>query len=464
MSVNGSATTGQTSAPPAGRAATGGVLPVQTCLAWGLGTVAVAALFNSVNVLLLRYVVDYAGISAMLAGSLIAVSKLYDAVIDPLIGAASDRTQSRMGRRRPFLLAGGVLLAIAALMLFNVPAGGGALSVGFFVLSLLVYASGYAMFSVPYMAMPAEMTTSFHERSRLISFRVSAVAVASLLAVFVGPQIMTYAGGGRAGHTALSVFLAVVVLAASLACFRGTRSAPFHFSPAVKATWGEKLKSLAGNKPFVVLLVVKLLQLMALAVTQAAMPFLFQRVLKLGDAKMGLYFLVFYGVMILVQPLWVRASKLRGKRNIYMAGTLLYGLIYLSWYFVVAGEPLVFVYARAVALGAMGGAVLLFGQSLLPDTMEWDYRVTGMRREGMLSAVYTLVEKLAYALGAALTGIILGQTGYIQNAAHGDQPASAITAIYCLASVIPLGFLVASIVALSFYDLDEKKFAGTERA
>ncbi|WP_330704632.1 MFS transporter [Novosphingobium resinovorum] len=454
--------TADTAGTPPPAAATQGTLPLQTCLAWGLGTVAVAALFNSVNVLLLRYVVDYAGISAVLAGGLIAASKLYDAVIDPLIGAASDRTRSSMGRRRPFLLAGSVLLAVAALMLFNVPGGGGALSIGFLVLSLIVYATGYASFSVPYMAMPAEMTSSLHERSRLISFRVSAVAVASLLAVFIGPQIMTFAGGGRAGHTALSVFLAVVVLAAGFACFRGTRDAPFHYQPAVKATWAEKARSLAGNKPFVVLLVVKLLQLMALAVTQAAMPFLFQRVLKLGDARMGIYFLIFYGVMICVQPIWVRLARMRGKRLIYMAGTLLYGAIYVSWYFVSADEPLVAVYGRAVALGAMGGAVLLFGQSLLPDTMEWDYRRTGMRREGMLSAVYTLIEKLAYALGAALTGIILGKTGYIQNAAHGVQPASAIEAIYWLASFIPFGFLVLSIVALCFYDLDESKFAQAE--
>ncbi|CCA91981.1 MFS transporter [Novosphingobium sp. PP1Y] len=453
-------------APDTSEAATSDLpttLPVKTCIAWGLGTVAVAALFNSVNVLLLRYVVDYAGISAALAGGLIAASKLYDAFIDPVVGAASDRTRSSMGRRRPFLLAGGILLAIAALALFNIPAGGGTLSVTFFVIALLVYATGYAMFSVPYMAMPAEMTSSFHERSRLISFRVSAVAVASLLAVFVGPELMSLAGGGRPGHTVLSVFLAVVVLCASLACFIGTRSAAFHFSPAVKASWSEKIRSLAGNRPFIILLLVKLLQLMALAVTQAAMPFLFQRVLKLGDAKMGIYFLVFYGTMILVQPIWVRLAKLRGKRNIYMAGTLLYGAIYLSWYFVGADEPLSMVYLRAVALGGMGGAVLLFGQSLLPDTMEWDYRRTGMRREGMLAAVYTLVEKLAYALGAALTGIVLGQTGYIQNAAGQAQPASAITAIYWLASFIPFAFLVCSIFALSFYDLDEKKFAQAEK-
>src|SRR3546814_5132963 len=83
--------------------------------------------------------------------------------------------------------------------------------------------------------------------------------------------------------------------------------------------------------------------------------------------------------------------------------------LYVSWYFVETGEPLYLTFGRAVGLGVTAGAVLLFGQSLLPDTMEWDYRRTGMRREGMLSAVYTIVEKLAYAIGAGLTGLQIGR-------------------------------------------------------
>src|SRR3546814_13806888 len=90
-----------------------------TCVGWGAGTLAVAALFNSVNVLLLRYLVDYVGIGAALAGSLMALSKLYDALIDPIVGSFSDRSTSRHGRRRPFVLAGGVLLAVSALILFR---------------------------------------------------------------------------------------------------------------------------------------------------------------------------------------------------------------------------------------------------------------------------------------------------------------------------------------------------------
>ena len=441
-------------------------LPLRTCLAWGAGTIAVAALFNSVNVLLLRYAVDYAGIGAALAGALIAGSKVYDAIIDPIIGGASDRSRSRHGRRRPYVLAGGLLMAVAALLLFNIPDfANGTLTAAFFIFALLFYATAYATYSVPYMAMPAEMTSSYHERSRLISFRVAGVAIASMLAVFVGPVLMESVGGGQAGHTALSVFLSAIIVIATLFCFYGTRDAPHHSAEGTpRLGVAEKLRLLAANRPFVILIIVKLLQLLALAVTQASLPFLFNRILKLDDAALGLYFLVFYGAMIIVQPLWVRAARLRGKRDIYIAATLIYGLIYLSWYFVTETEPLALVYLRAAALGATGGAVLLLGQSLLPDTMEWDYRQTGLRREGMLSAVYTIVEKVAFALGAAFTGLLLGQAGYIQGTAGAAevQPDSAITAIYWLASFIPLGFLLLSIVALLFYHLTPEQLGETD--
>lgn len=439
------------------------VLPLRTCVSWGLGTLTVAALFNSVNVLLLRYLVDYAGLGAVLAGSLIGLSKLYDAVIDPAIGSWSDRTWSSMGRRRPFILGGGLLLAVSALLLFNIP---GTLSnsgkAGFVIFALLVYASGYAAFSVPYMAMPAEMTTSFHERSRLISFRVTGVAIASLIATFVGPVLIARSGGGQTGHTMLSVFLAVVIIAGTFGCFWGTRDAPFHFDESpIRLSLKRKLQLMVDNRPFVLLLVIKLLQLTALAVTQASMPFLFKRVLGLSDTLLGVYFLIFYGVMIVLQPLWIRAAQRWGKRPVYLLATAAYALLYLSWYWLSPGEPLALVYGRAVLFGAFGGAVLLLGQSLLPDTMEWDYRRTGMRREGMLSAVYTMVEKLSFALGAATTGIVLGRTGYIQGTGNAAvvQPQSAIAAIYMLASTLPMMLLLASCMALWFYSLSEQQLA-----
>jgi GPH family glycoside/pentoside/hexuronide:cation symporter len=437
-------------------------LPLSISVGWGVGTLAVAALFNSVNVLLLRYLVDYVGIGAALAGSMMALSKLYDAIIDPVIGAASDRSRSKHGRRRPFVLVGGLMLAFAALILFNVPSGlTASTALIYVVVGLLFYSTAYAVFSVPYMAMPAEMTSDYHERSRLISFRVYAVGLASLVATFVGPVLIERGGGGQSGHTMMSVFIATLAIVGTVICFRATARAPFHYSnDHIRLGLLEKIRLLVGNKPFVLLLVIKLLQLAALAVTQAAMPFLFKQVLKFNDTMLGLYFLVFYLGVMLSQELWVRLGRRLGKRKIYLVATLVYASMYLSWYFVETGEPVYFAFLRAAGLGVAAGAVLLFGQSLLPDTMEWDYRRTGLRREGMLSAVYTIAEKLAYALGAGITGILLGASGYVKATAGAAvvQPASAISAIYFLASIGPMILLVLSCVALIFYDLSEEDF------
>lgn len=429
-----------------------------------MGTLSVGALFNSVNVLLLSYLVDFAGLAAVLAGSLLGWSKIYDAVIDPFVGYFSDRSRSPMGRRRPFLLWGGVLLAIAAVVMFNVPASLGDTGKTLYVLlTLMLYATGYALFSVPYLAMPAEMTTSPYERSRLISFRVTAVAIASIFATFVGPVVIERAGGGQAGHTRLSLYLAALVVFSAAVCVYGTRSAPRHYddNPS-KLGQLKKFRMILSNRPFVLLLVIKLFHLMALAVTQASMPFLFRRVLGLSDATLGLYFLLFYGAMMLVQAIWVPLSRRLGKRNLFFLITLVYGLFHATWYFVTPDEPLLLVYARAVCLGAMAGGMLLLGQALLPDTMEWDYRVTGLRREGMLSAVYTVFEKVAFALGAAITGIFLGLAGYIQGAGMKavEQPASAVQAIYLLASFVPMGLLLTSLAVIVMYRLDEKMLEG----
>lgn len=439
-------------------------LPLKTCIAWGMGTLSVGALFNSVNVLLLSYLVDFAGLTAVLAGTLIGWSKLYDAFIDPIVGNMSDKSRSPMGRRRPFLVWGGLLLAIAAIVLFNVPAGLSSSTKTFYVLlTLLIYATGYALFSVPYMAMPAEMTTSPHERSKLISFRVTAVAIASIFATFVGPVIIERAGGGQAGHTQLSIFLAVLVIFSAVVCVYGTRGAPklYDDNPS-KLSQLKKFRLILSNRPFVLLLVIKLFHLMALAVTQASMPFLFRRVLGLSDSMLGIYFLLFYGAMMLVQFIWVPLSHRFGKRNLFFMITLIYGLFHVSWYFVVPGEPVALIYARAIFLGSAAGGMLLLGQSLLPDTMEWDFRVTGLRREGMLAAVYTVFEKVAFALGAAVTGVFLGVAGYIQGAGmmSVEQPESAVKAIYLLASFVPMTLLLTSLAAIALYRLDERTLEG----
>src|SRR3546814_14618824 len=123
------------------------------------------------------------------------------------------------------------------------------------------------------------------------------------------------------------------------------------------------------------------------------MPFLFKQILHFTDTMLGLYFLVFYSSMMLSQQLWVRLGRKAGKRKIYLIASGVYALMYVSWYFVETGETLYLTFGRAVGLGVTAGAVLLFGQSLPPDTMEWDSRCNGVASRGVLLGGLTLVEE-----------------------------------------------------------------------
>ncbi|HBJ92511.1 MAG TPA: hypothetical protein DDZ43_06520 [Hyphomonadaceae bacterium] len=435
------------STPPTDR------LPLWTAFGWGMGTLGVAAMYNAVNILLLQYLVDFVGIGAAVAGGLMALSKLYDAFTDPVIGAISDRSKSKMGRRRPFVLYGCFLLALSAILLFNVPSGlTGNLAVIYAGGALILYATAYGLFGVPYMAMPAEMTTSANERSRLISFRVLAVSIASLIATFVGPVVLQMFNNSSTGYSIYSSMLASLAIIGGLTAFFATRNAPFHYQDSpYDLNIFKMVQSAWLNKPFMLLVAVKLISLMTMAVTQAVMPFLFFQVLSLDSAQLGYYFLLFYLGMMCSQPVWLMIARKLGKRWLFITTTILSALVALTWALASPGDPYIYVLARGLAAGIIGGGGLMGGQSLLPDVMAYDFKLTGMRREGLLSAIYTLVEKFAFAMGTTLTGLVLGLTGYIKGTggAPVQQPESVVNSLYTLIAVFPIS--VACICAVLIY-------------
>ena len=127
------------------------------------------------------------------------------------------------------------------------------------------------------------------------------------------------------------------------------------------------------------------------------------------------------------------------------------------------GEPLALVYLRGVIIGISGSGIILMGQSMLPDTMEYDFKRTGLRREGLFAALYTTVEKLSGAVGVALVGALLGAYGYIQSrGAAVVQPDSALWAIRVTMAYVPTAITLAGIVALLAYRLDERTLASTD--
>lgn len=417
--------------------------------------------------LLMRYLTDYVGLAAALAGLLISLSKIYDALTDPLMGWVSDRTRGRYGRRRPWLLLGAVLCGLALAALFNVPEGLQGSSLTAYVLLLLIgYSTAYTVFAVPYMAMPTEMTSDYHERSRLMSFRVAFVGVAQLFAGYFAPNLVVWFGGGAAGHGAMSAVLGSVLALAGVACFFFTSGAPS--APVVAARQpGLKamLAGVAGNQPFLLLLASKLLLLLSMASFGAGFTYFIVHVLKSGYATLGSFTVVSTAGMFVSLPAWLWLARRVDKRRTFMLAAVAYACLQCSWFWAQPGEPTWAVLLRAAIMGVVGCGTLLAGQALLPDAIEYDQLRTGERREALFAGFYAMAEKFASAIGLAVTGAFLGAMGYVSSrGGEVQQPESALLAISIAVSLVPAAMLLLSAVALLRYDLDASELARLREA
>ena len=159
---------------------------------WSLGTLAMSSLLNTQTAMLMVYLISAVGIAPAVAGSLVFVSKIYDGITDPVMGIISDRTNSRWGRRRPYLLVGGVLAALSVIGLFSVHTVTFVPTQVWVLVMLLVAATAYTVFNVPYMSMPAEMVQDPYERSKLMSFRVAWIAVGTFVGIALAPRLRSF--------------------------------------------------------------------------------------------------------------------------------------------------------------------------------------------------------------------------------------------------------------------------------
>src|SRR3954466_14495869 len=193
---------------------------------YGSGSVATGAFGTVPGLMLLPYLTDRLGIAAIAAGFIVFAPKAWDVVLNPVAGRISDRTVDPRGPRRPWLLRAGLTLAVAFALLFAAPAMGSKVAEAAWVLvCFLACATAYGFFQVPYVSMPAEMTASYNERTRLMTWRVAILAFTIMLAGATAPVIRD-AVGGRAGYRVMGVAMAVVIVIGVVSAYVGTRNAP----------------------------------------------------------------------------------------------------------------------------------------------------------------------------------------------------------------------------------------------
>ena len=397
---------------------------------WGFGSVGTQVLLFSQSLLLLYFFTTVLGLQPGVAGALLFAGKLFDAFIAPLVGNASDRAVTRLGRRRPFLLAGAVLCAAGLLLVFHPPL----VSVPMLFAALVVISLGYSCFNIPYLAMSAEMTDSPSERTSLMSWRIAFVGVGTLIATSLLPLVARSGGGGATGYSRVGIIAAAVVFVAMAVAFVATRPA------RATARRGESVSALAmfaavaGNRPFAWLLLAKLLQLVGLAASSASMLFFFKDVIGGSESTLAIWGAVANVVSIASMAVWPAIGRRFGKVPVYAANVVGFAMVSFSWLLAGPGTDLAGVMVRAAASGVFIGGLLLMGQSLIPDAIATDFARTGLRREGLLSGAYSFVEKASSALGPMVVGVLFQVLGF---GVSGSATRSDPQAVYLAAAVVP---------------------------
>ena len=432
-------------------------LPRITKIVYGSGDLGFSLTTTIIGAYFLYYLIDVVGISPAVAGVSILIGRTWDYVNDPLIGHLSDRTRSRWGRRRPFLLFGALPFALAfMLMWYRPPIEGQAALAAYYAFAYVIFDAAATFVYMPYFALTPELTEDYDERTSLTSYRMFFSIFGSLLAFTVPLSIV----GTFTPENAARVFLMGVVfgilsaLPLWLVFFFTKEKEVFitHEKPKMLAS----LKAVLKNRPFVFGAVIYLLTWISMDILQATLLFFVKYVLDLEDMSDLIMALIFVTAIIAL-PFWEYASRKMNKRLAYAYGVGFWAVVQVVLISVGASVSLPIIIILCVMAGIGVGAAHVLPWSIIPDAIEWDEYQTGERHEGMFYSLITLMQKVASSMAIPLVGVLLEVTNYQPNAS--EQPLSAVTGIRMLVGPIPAVLLTVGIIFALKYPLDRLQYS-----
>jgi GPH family glycoside/pentoside/hexuronide:cation symporter len=428
-------------------------LATRTIVDYSLPSFGMGFMFILVNIYLLKYATDVLLIAPATMGLLFAGFRLWDAVGDPAVGFLSDRTRSRLGRRRPWILAAALPLGASFAMLWAPPA---ALSPRGLLLwmagALLVFYTAIAMLEVTHAALGAELTDAYHERTRVFGVRRILIGLGSLCAV---GAIGAFGALERPRTIGLTVGLAGGVLgAASIAWMVvHTRERPEFRDRGAEHPY-RAFADVLRNPHARVLLLVFVIQQLGVASLMTIMPYLSEYVLATPQWTFAFIGALFLSAIVSV-PLWIRMKPRGGKKGGLILAMAVIGVGIASLWFAREGQ-VALVFAVAIAGGfASAGTDVLF-PSIQADVIDWDELRTGQRKEGAYFAAWAFSQKAAGALAAALVAFALPAIGFVPNAV---QTPEARDGMRILAAFGPAVLYALGILLFLAFRLGEREHA-----
>lgn len=426
---------------------------------YGCGDYGCNIIYTAMSTFLLFYYTDYAGVNALAVGTIMMLSRVFDGISDIIMGILVDRTKSRFGKARPWLLRMCIPFALSGVLLFSVPADwtSTAKLVYVFITYNLTSTVIYTAINVPYSSLNALMTQDPYERSVLSIFRNLLATAGTLTINMVTLPLVEFFGDNAAAWTKTFCVLGLLAVAAFLINFFGTRER-VKASGADGRTQDVPIKAgilaLFKNKYWIMMTCVLALFFLNYSVNGGTTVFYAKDILGNRDLVStinGIFNIVQIAGMFFIAML----VKKLGKRNVFAIGLVLntIGMLLLNFF----GSTMAMIVISSIIRGignACGGATMW---AMVSDTIDYGEWKTGYRTEGLVNSACSFGYKIGNGVGSALLGLILDIGGYVGEAAV--QTASALTSIRICFVWIPVAVYVICLIIMMFWHLD-KEFAG----
>lgn len=423
-------------------------------IAYGYADFGYGIAFSVVGLYLFTYLATKTAVGVALGATVILAGKVWDAVTDPLVGSLSDRTETRWGRRRPWLLLGAVPFGVTFVAIWLLPAEFGKWD-GFAYVAIvyLLHATAYTCVAVPHASLTPELTRDYDARTGLTSYRMAF----SLIGVLVGSTLPVLIAGGaheqwtQAGFVRVGAICGAIMITGPLVVFFGCRERhPERIVRRVSITEGFRL--VLHNRPFFLALSMYLAAWVALSMMTGMFFFFFGYWLHFGDQLKYVLPATFI-TAILMLPVWVEVSARYGKRAAYVAGMCVYAALGFGTFLLAPGTTH-YIWVFAIVAGVGISAIYVIPWSIIPDCIEYDELKTGMRREGTFYGFVTFAQKLAAAMGIFIAGSVLGLTEFDPEV-HPSR--TVIWAIRLLFGPIPACLVIAGMVTSLFYPITKRE-------
>jgi glycoside/pentoside/hexuronide:cation symporter, GPH family len=437
-------------------------------LGWAFGDFGFNIYWQALNLLMMPFYTDVLGLDPLLAGTVFLVASIWDGFSDSVIGAVADRTRSKFGSYRPYLIFASPVMVIAFMVAFATPQWDQSGLFLYALLSQMFLRTAYSVVNIPYTCLSSRITADSDERSFMAGWRIAFAMLGGMAVTFALPSLVDWLeaqtgeaspwayviAAGLAGFIALPVFWLTFATTSEPKHYAQAAPSGFHFGAIL-----EDLRSVIGivshNGPLLRVFACMIVSSLAFTMTNKCVTYYVVHSLERPDLRQYILPFIFF-IQFLFAPIWAWVARKRSKRAAWLIAVTVSTLGYLAFWFTSSKDPVV----NAILLGfiACGNAAyLMLVWAMLPDTVEYTQWKTGMRHDGKVFGVASFSRQLALGANGFVLGALLSAVGYVEKSKV--QSAEAVEGLKLIMTFVPLVGLAISVWAVWGYTLDRDMHA-----